>query len=92
MQAESTAVANPPKGIAESIFEGVKAVPAAVADFATQFGKAAMTPPKEGYLDIAGAPQRIADLFKGVASGATAGYTSPKPKTKQPRHGRCWAA
>ena len=86
---ESTAIAEPPKGIAESIFEGVKAVPGAIADFATDFGIAAVTPPKEGFLNISNMPQRVADLFKGVASGASAGspassgwrarYTVPMP-------------
>lgn len=56
----------------------MKAVPGAIADFATEFGKAAITPPKEGFLDVAGAPKRVADLFKGVASGATAGIYKPE--------------
>jgi hypothetical protein len=62
----------------ESVIEGIKRVPSAVAEFATEFGKAAMTPPKEGFLHIAGAPKRVADLFKGVASGATAGIYEPE--------------
>jgi hypothetical protein len=64
----------PPKGIAE----GVKAVPGAIADFATEFGKAAITPPKEGFLNVSNMPRRVADLFKGAASGATAGIYQPE--------------
>jgi hypothetical protein len=38
------------------------------------FGKAAVTPPKEGFLDIVGAPKRMADLCSvtGAASKAVA--------------------
>src|SRR5690348_2944062 len=77
-QVEQPSIMEPIVGTAKALGGIAAEVPGALVDMAKSVGKAAITPPEEGMFDISHAPERLLDVAKGLASGATAGIYQPE--------------